>query len=193
MIFERLAERGISVDMINVNAAGVFFVCDTENVDAVRAELSNLNLALRVRPNCAKLSIVGAGMRGTPGVMYRIVRAVTQAGVEIIHSTDSNITVSVLVPEDDTARAEQALHDFFRLGREAAVFMKSLGRILTAMVTPFAADGAVDINEACRIAEHLIENGHDGVVVSGTTGESPALETHEKLELFGCDQTPAGQ
>ena len=121
MIFERLAERGISVDMINVNAAGVFFVCDTENVDAVRAELSNLNLALRVRPNCAKLSIVGAGMRGTPGVMYRIVRAVTQAGVEIIHSTDSNITVSVLVPEDDTARAEQALHDFFRLGREAAV------------------------------------------------------------------------
>ncbi|MGD0472200.1 MAG: 4-hydroxy-tetrahydrodipicolinate synthase [Candidatus Velthaea sp.] len=64
--------------------------------------------------------------------------------------------------------------------------MKSLGRILTAMVTPFAADGSVDINEACRIAEHLIENGHDGVVVSGTTGESPALETHEKLELFAA-------
>jgi aspartate kinase len=120
-IFERLSERGISVDMINVNAAGVFFVCDSENIDAVRAELGNLNLALRVRPHCAKLSIVGAGMRGTPGVMYRIVRAITQAGVEIIHSTDSNITVSVLVPEDDTVRAEQALHDFFRLGRGATV------------------------------------------------------------------------
>jgi aspartate kinase len=121
IIFERLAERGISVDMINVNSAGVFFVCDSENVDAVRAELGNLNLALRVRPHCAKLSIVGAGMRGTPGVMYRIVRAITQAGVEIIHSTDSNITVSMLVPEDQTVRAEQALHDFFRLGHGATV------------------------------------------------------------------------
>jgi aspartate kinase len=120
-IFARLAERGISVDMINVNAAGVFFVCDSENIDAVRAELGNLNLALRVRPHCAKLSIVGAGMRGTPGVMYRIVRAITEAGVEIIHSTDSNITVSVLIPEDDTVRAEQALHDFFRLGHGATV------------------------------------------------------------------------
>ncbi len=120
-IFERLAERGISVDMINVNVAGVFFVCDSENIDAVRAELGHLNLALRVRPHCAKLSIVGAGMRGTPGVMYSIVRALTQAGVEIIHSTDSNITVSVLVPEDETVRAEQALHDFFRLGHGAIV------------------------------------------------------------------------
>jgi aspartate kinase len=120
-IFERLAERGISVDMINVNAAGVFFVCDSENIDAVRAELGNLNLALRVRPHCTKLSIVGAGMRGTPGVMYRIVQAITQAGVEIIHSTDSNITVSILIPEAETIRAEQALHDFFRLGRGATV------------------------------------------------------------------------
>jgi 4-hydroxy-tetrahydrodipicolinate synthase len=62
--------------------------------------------------------------------------------------------------------------------------MKELGRMLTAMVTPFDATGAVDINEACRLAEHLIENGNDGVVVSGTTGESPALETDEKLALF---------
>ncbi|GAC1422313.1 MAG: aspartate kinase [Candidatus Velthaea sp.] len=120
-IFERLAERGISIDMINVNNAGVFFVCDTDNVDAVRGELANLNIALRVRANCAKLSIVGAGMRGTPGVMARIVRAVTDAGVEIIHSTDSNITVSILVPEEDTVRAEQALHNYFRLGHGATV------------------------------------------------------------------------
>ncbi|GAC1540264.1 MAG: aspartate kinase [Candidatus Velthaea sp.] len=120
-IFERLAERDISIDMINVNNAGVFFVCDTDNVDAVRGELANLNIALRVRANCAKLSIVGAGMRGTPGVMARIVRAVTDAGVEIIHSTDSNITVSILVPEEDTVRAEQALHNYFRLGHGATV------------------------------------------------------------------------
>jgi aspartate kinase len=82
--------------------------------------LHDLNLAVRVRKHCAKLSIVGAGMRGTPGVMARVVRAVTEARVEIIHSTDSNITISVLVPDDHASRAEQALHDFFALGPEAA-------------------------------------------------------------------------
>jgi aspartate kinase len=56
-------------------------------------------------------------MRGVSGVMYRVVHALSDAGVEIIHSTDSNITISVLVPEEDVARAEQAIHDYFRLGR----------------------------------------------------------------------------
>jgi aspartate kinase len=119
-LFDRLAAAGISIDMINVNDAGVFFVCDDENVERVQAELHDLNLALRVRPHCAKLSIVGAGMRGTPGVMARVVRAVTDSQVEIIHSTDSNITISVLVPDDHAASAEQALHDFFALGPEPA-------------------------------------------------------------------------
>ena len=119
-LFERLAAAGISIDMINVNDAGVFFVCDNENVDRVRHELADLNLALRVRPHSAKLSIVGAGMRGTPGVMARVVRAVVDAGIEIIHSTDSNITISVLVPDDEADKAEQALHDFFALGPQTA-------------------------------------------------------------------------
>ena len=116
-LLQRIAERGVSIDMINVNAAGVFFVCDHENVDVVREELRDMNLAVRIRTHCAKISIVGASMRGTPGVMYRVVRSVTDAGAEIIHSTDSNITISVLVPEEDAQRAEQALHDAFQLGR----------------------------------------------------------------------------
>jgi aspartate kinase len=103
-----------------VNNAGIFFVCDSPNVDLVRRELSDLNLAIRVRSHCAKISIVGAGMRGTSGVMFRVVAALTTAEVEIIHSTDSNITISVLVPEEDVARAEQAVHDTFGLGRPAA-------------------------------------------------------------------------
>ena len=62
--------------------------------------------------------------------------------------------------------------------------MKQLGRLLTAMITPFDRDGEVNVTEAVRIAQFLCERGNDGVVVSGTTGESPALETEEKLELF---------
>ncbi|MBV8600096.1 MAG: 4-hydroxy-tetrahydrodipicolinate synthase [Candidatus Eremiobacteraeota bacterium] len=59
-----------------------------------------------------------------------------------------------------------------------------LGRLLTAMITPFTPSGDVDYEEAGRLAEHLIALGNDGVVVCGTTGEGPAVETDEKLKLF---------
>ena len=59
-----------------------------------------------------------------------------------------------------------------------------LGEVLTAIVTPFRADGAVDWDAFRALARHLVENGSDGLVVSGTTGESPTLSDDEKLELF---------
>jgi 4-hydroxy-tetrahydrodipicolinate synthase len=53
------------------------------------------------------------------------------------------------------------------------------GRVLTAMVTAFRDDGSVDLDGCARVAEHLADHGHDGVVVSGTTGESPTTSTEE--------------
>ena len=58
------------------------------------------------------------------------------------------------------------------------------GRVVTAMVTPFAADGAVDLPLAARLAQHLVANGSDGLVVCGTTGESPTLSWDEQLALI---------
>ncbi|MFD5559009.1 4-hydroxy-tetrahydrodipicolinate synthase [Streptomyces sp. NPDC127068] len=57
------------------------------------------------------------------------------------------------------------------------------GRVLTAMVTPFAADGALDLDGAQRLAAHLVDAGNDGLVVSGTTGESPTTTGAEKSDL----------
>ena len=62
--------------------------------------------------------------------------------------------------------------------------MAELGRLLTAMVTPFDGKGEVDYEQAKRLASALIDSGSDGVVVSGTTGESPTLTTEEKLRLW---------
>ena len=62
--------------------------------------------------------------------------------------------------------------------------MAQIGRLLTAMVTPFTPEGAVDYAQAGRLALALLESGSDGVVVSGTTGEAPTLTTEEKLRLF---------
>lgn len=62
--------------------------------------------------------------------------------------------------------------------------MTEIGRLITAMITPFDEKGKVDYAQAKRLANALLDSGSDGLVVSGTTGESPALTTEEKLRLF---------
>ncbi|MDD5402006.1 MAG: 4-hydroxy-tetrahydrodipicolinate synthase [Dehalococcoidales bacterium] len=62
--------------------------------------------------------------------------------------------------------------------------MKELGRLITAMVTPMKEDGSVDYEQAKILAKKLIDSGSDGVVVVGTTGESPTLIRSEELKLF---------
>ena len=59
-----------------------------------------------------------------------------------------------------------------------------LGRVITAIATPFAEDGSVDLDAFSALARHLVENGSEGLVVAGTTGESPTLDDREKLDLF---------
>ncbi len=60
----------------------------------------------------------------------------------------------------------------------------NFGQILTAMVTPFDQNEEIDFNATRTLVNHLIANGTDGIIVSGTTGESPTLTTEEKVELF---------
>ena len=62
--------------------------------------------------------------------------------------------------------------------------MQTLGKLLTAMVTPFTAAGTADYARAAELAVRLIANGSEGVVVTGTTGESPTVTDEEKLQLF---------
>ena len=59
-----------------------------------------------------------------------------------------------------------------------------LGRIATAMVTPFQENGDIDFEAVERLIEYLLANGTDSIVVCGTTGESPTLSTEEKLQLI---------
>lgn len=66
------------------------------------------------------------------------------------------------------------------------------GRVLTAMATAFTDDGAVDLDGTARIAQHLVEHGHDGVVVSGTTGESPTTSVAEDGEILAAVKDAVG-
>jgi 4-hydroxy-tetrahydrodipicolinate synthase len=64
--------------------------------------------------------------------------------------------------------------------------MATFEGVLTAMVTPFTGDGSLDLDASRRVAGHLVESGSDGIVVAGTTGESPTLDDSEKIALLGA-------
>jgi 4-hydroxy-tetrahydrodipicolinate synthase len=68
----------------------------------------------------------------------------------------------------------------------------SIGGVITAMVTPFDADGGVDEDAAARLIGHLLENGSDGIVMASTTGESSTLDDEEKMRLFRLALDEAG-
>jgi 4-hydroxy-tetrahydrodipicolinate synthase len=70
--------------------------------------------------------------------------------------------------------------------------MPEIGGVLTAMVTPFAEDRSVDEAAARSLARHLVENGSHGLVLAGTTGESPTLDDAEKLSLLGAVRDELG-
>ncbi len=71
--------------------------------------------------------------------------------------------------------------------------MPPFGRVLTAMITPFTTDGHIDEDAVARLARHLIDSGSDGLVVAGTTGESPTLSADEKVGLFHSVKRAVGE
>lgn len=66
------------------------------------------------------------------------------------------------------------------------------GRLITAMITPFTENDEVNYSEAQKIAQYLVDNGSDGIVVTGTTGESPTLTKEEKIKLYAAVKEAVG-
>ena len=62
--------------------------------------------------------------------------------------------------------------------------MKKIGRLLTAMITPFDKNGNIDYIQSRKLANSLINSGSDGLVIGGTTGEAPSMSDEEKIQLF---------
>ncbi|NLK51227.1 MAG: aspartate kinase [Syntrophomonadaceae bacterium] len=117
-IFQSLARAGISVDFINIHPeVAIFTVADTVVEKAVKI-MKNLHFEPQVRPNCAKISVVGAGMAGIPGVMATIVEALGREQIPILQSTDSHTTIWCLVDRSQMERAVRVLHQAFQLDRE---------------------------------------------------------------------------
>ena len=117
--FRRLADQGISVDMVSVTPAFYSFVVKKDVTQQAEQVMSHLGFAgdLAVLHDCAKVSIVGSGMRGLPGVMANVAEALHEAGVEILQTADSHMTISCLIGKADLGTAAQALHRRFGLDK----------------------------------------------------------------------------
>ncbi|EAE7093371.1 aspartate kinase [Listeria monocytogenes] len=115
LAFKILADAGISLDFINISTNSVIFTVPEEKSHVVKQLLEDEALEISVRQACAKVSIVGAGITGVPGVTAKIVGALSEKNIPILQSADSHTTIWVLVREEDLISAVNALHDVFCL------------------------------------------------------------------------------
>lgn len=114
-VFKAMAENGISVDFISVNPSEIAYTVYDELADQAQDILKELDLEPELVRDCAKVSVVGAGIAGVPGVMAKISEALTEEDIQILQSADSHTTIWVLVHGSDMVKAVRALHRKFNL------------------------------------------------------------------------------
>lgn len=116
-VFKAMAQNQISVDFINVTPSGaVYTVFDSDASRALQV-LREMGFEPKSLSGCAKVSVIGGGINGVPGIMAHIVEALTEQEIQILQSADSNTTIWVLVRKEDMVRALRALHAKFHLNR----------------------------------------------------------------------------
>lgn len=114
-VFKGMANEQISVDFINISPSGVIYTVSAADSDKAVRILKKLGYEPEVERACAKVSVVGAGITGVPGVTSKIVTALSEKGIRILQSADSHTTIWVLVKQSDLTEAVNALHDVFHL------------------------------------------------------------------------------
>lgn len=114
-VFNAMAANNISIDFINVNPMGVIYTVADQVAEKAESILLEMGYNPVLTPHCAKVSVVGAGMAGIPGVMANIVEALVEEDIQILQSADSHTTIWVLVQSKDMVKAVRAIHKKFDL------------------------------------------------------------------------------
>jgi aspartate kinase len=112
-IFGEIAARGVTLDMMSIFPERVAFTFEQHALAEVRAALDALGVDYAVNDRCAKVTLVGAGIHGVPGIMHRIVRSLARRGIRVLQSVDSNMIIGVLVDADRGRDAVSAIHGEF--------------------------------------------------------------------------------
>lgn len=114
-LFTILADEGISIDLINVFPQYKAFTIDDSDTDKVKAILDKLCPDYSIIRNCSKVSVIGSGMKGIPGVMSKILKALSIENIKVLQTADSHMTIWCLVEEHNTKKAINILHKTFNL------------------------------------------------------------------------------
>lgn len=114
-VFKTMAENSISVDLINVHPGQIMFTVNDELAEKAAEKLISLGYKVAILHDCAKVSVVGGGMREVPGVMASFVEALAVHNIPILQTVDSNASISVLVKKEHLKTANEALHEKFGL------------------------------------------------------------------------------
>lgn len=114
-VFKSMANEQISVDFINISPNGVVYTVSDDMTEKAERVLRSLGYEPAIERDCAKVSVVGAGITGVPGITAQIVTALSENGIRILQSADSHTTIWVLVKQEELVTAVNALHDAFHL------------------------------------------------------------------------------
>ena len=114
-LYDDLAKNGISVGCLNLQPELTMFSVFMFDVERTNKLLADSGYEFELHPDCAKVSIVGSGMRGVPGIMATFVAALAEKGIMILQTVDSDTTISAIINQEHLNDAVTALHDAFNL------------------------------------------------------------------------------
>ncbi len=115
-VYGAMASAGVSLDMFTPVGETLVFTVPSAALTTACAVLDDLGLTYLTTDDLAKVTLVGAGMHGVPGVVARVAACLADAGVNVLQTADSHTTISVLVTAPDASKAVNALHAGFDLG-----------------------------------------------------------------------------
>jgi len=175
-ILEEIAAAGVSIEMLQSFSLGVRFLAPAASLPFLRALAKTHGLAPHAVERCAKLCIVGTGVRATAGVFYRSFSSLTDRDIPLLHWSDSNVTISFVVNESVARLSERILHQALAPGSDVSVgaaisFDADFGLVRIngretrlgtrqAQLLGFLLDNVGRIVEAEELARHLF--GGDG-------------------------------
>jgi aspartate kinase len=114
-LLKRLSENEISIDMINLGKNNQYFAIDEEKQKFADSILANAKIKYNLRRECSKLTIIGQAIHGVPGIMSSLLYSLDNIGIEVFQTSDSNMTISLIIDSCDVKAATEKIHDVFKL------------------------------------------------------------------------------
>ncbi|MCR8745097.1 aspartate kinase [Romboutsia lituseburensis] len=114
-ILNQIENKNISIDMINFFIEEKSFVVEEDSIEELEEILKKYSIEYKINKDCAKVTLIGAKISGTPGVMAKVVRALSKSKIQLLQTSDSSMTISCLVKKEDMSKAIHAIHNEFYL------------------------------------------------------------------------------